>query len=87
MTEPTITEKIIAALDELREIHGTEHLTYEVIGASSKAWVRCKLIKLEQHGEITIERHNGRGCKNIIRRNRNSPGYPSRRDKHRRQIP
>ena len=75
----TVTEKIIAALEELREIHGTEYLTYEVVRASDRHWVRCKLNALEQSGHITIERHIGRGQKNIIRKNRNSPGLPRRR--------
>lgn len=82
----TVTERIIQALDELIEIHGTEHLTYEVIGASCKSFVICKLRNLETNGEIIIQRGNGRGHKNVFRKNRNSPGCRSDRDKHGRQT-
>ncbi len=74
----TTIERIRLALDELQEIHGMEYLTYEVVGAASKTWIRCQLRRLESDGEIYVQRSNGgRGQKNIIRkRNRNSPGYP-----------
>ena len=83
----TVTERIRMALDELIEIHGTEYLSYEILGVSCKPFVRCKLRNLEANGEITIQRGNGRGHKNIIRKNRNSPGSRSNRDNHGRQIP
>lgn len=79
MTELTTTQKIINALDELQEIHGTEYLAYEVIGVSSKTWVRCQVRKLEAAGILTIIRSRGGwGRRTIYRRNRNSPGYPRR---------
>lgn len=86
----TTTEKIIAALDELQEIHGIEHLTYEVLGNSRKSFVRCKLRQLEAAGECEYitNPNGGRGHKSIIRRrNRNSPGAPRRDDRKGRQVP
>lgn len=83
----TTAERIIAALEELQEIHGTEYLTFEVLGNSRKSFVRAKVRQLAQDGECEIIYGNGRGHKTIYRRNRNSPGSPRRDDKHKRQIP
>ena len=87
-TQLTTTEKIMQALNELQEIHGIEYLTYEVLGRSNPSHVRCSLKALAALDQCEyIPSKGGRGHKSIIRRNRNSPGYPSRRDKSKRQIP
>lgn len=75
-----ISQLIIIQLDQNDgEIRGTEHLAEDLLGCSDHAWVRRKLSELESADIISIIRGNGRGHKNIIRRNRNSPGYPRRR--------
>jgi len=74
-TELTTVEKILLALDELIEIHGTEHLSYEICH-NSKPWVLAKVRQLRDQGHCQIIHGNGRGHKTLYRRNRNSPGAP-----------
>lgn len=76
-TELTTTERIIMALDELQEIHGTEYLSYEICHNARKSWVIAKVRQLEADGQCEIiHALPGRGRKTIYRRNRNSPGAP-----------
>lgn len=78
---PTIQQTIIIMLDRNNgTIEGTEHLAADLIGCNNHAHVRSKLKALEETGLIQVIRTlGGRGHKNIIRRNRNSPGYPRTR--------
>lgn len=74
----TIKNLILLALEEDKdnEIHGTNHLA-ELLLTENRAWVRSKLRELQRQGVLNIINSGpGRGRKNIIRRNRNSPGYP-----------
>lgn len=72
----TIKNLILLALEEDNEIHGTNHLA-ELLLTENRAWVRGKLRELQRQGVLNIIKSGpGRGRKNIIRRNRNSPGYP-----------
>lgn len=72
----TIKNLIMIALEDEDEIHGTENLA-ELLLSHNHTWVRRKLNELEASRLIRIIRtRGGRGNKNIIRRNRNSPGYP-----------
>lgn len=73
----TIKNLILAELENNDdEIFGTENIAQRLL-ANNHAWVRRVLDLLEQDGELEIIRtRGGRGHKNIIRRNRNSPGYP-----------
>lgn len=73
----TIKNLILIALEDHEgEIHGTENLA-ELLLSHDHSWVRRQLNELEALRLIRIIRsRGGRGHKNIIRRNRNSPGYP-----------
>lgn len=72
----TIKSLILLALEEDDEIYGTNDLA-ETLLTKERKWVRITLRGLEQQGLLEIVRNGpGRGRKNIIRRNRNSPGYP-----------
>lgn len=72
----TIKNLILLALEDDDEIYGTNDLAQTLLTKERK-WVRITLRGLEQQGLLEIVRNGpGRGRKNIIRRNRNSPGYP-----------
>ncbi len=74
----TLENFILIALEEDEEIHGTNNLAQ--ILYADRFWLRRKLNQLERDGLLDIVRpaRPGRGHKNIIRINRNSPGYPRR---------
>lgn len=74
----TLKNLILIALEEDKEIHGTNNLAELLL--TDRFWLRRQLDQLEQEGLLDIIRpaRPGRGHKNIIRRNRNSPGYPRR---------
>lgn len=72
----TIKNMILLALEEDDEIYGTNNLA-ELLLTKERKWVRAQLRELQQQGFLNIIRNGpGRGHKNIIRRNRNSPGLP-----------
>ena len=79
-TMTNIKALILLALDESDgQIEGTEHLA-EILHLNNHAWVRKQLSALEEDRLIRVIRSpGGRGHENIIRRNRNSPGYPRNR--------
>ena len=79
----TIRNLILIIVNDAEEIHGTETLVRilreEFETGHDRAWTREQLAALEASGELEILHHGpGRGHKNIIRKNRNSPGYPRR---------
>lgn len=84
-----MTTIAIAILDELDrhggEIHGTEHLAYDLLNCDNKSHVLSLLRRAEEQGDvIIIQSAGGRGRKTIIRkRNRNSPGQPRRKPRGR----
>lgn len=75
----TLKNLILIALEEDEEIHGTNNLA-ELLLTRDRFWLRKKITELQQEGLLDIFRpaRPGRGHKNIIRLNRNSPGYPRR---------
>lgn len=59
------------------DVYGTQHLAHDLINTRDVNHVRKIINELEEQGTITVIRNGpGRGRRNIIRRNRNSPGYP-----------
>ena len=71
--------QIVNVLDECGdEVRGIFHLGYRLMGCNDMHWLRMKLRELETENVITIK-DNGNGRPKIIKRNRNSPGYPRRR--------
>ena len=67
---------ILLALEKDDEIYGTNNIA-RLLLSKNKTWIIKQLRDLEQQDLLEIVRNGpGRGRKNIIRRNRNSPGYP-----------
>ena len=60
------------------EVLGVFHLGHRLIGCNDLRWLRTKLQALVTANAITIK-DNGNGRPKVIKRNRNSPGYPRRR--------
>lgn len=81
----TIYETITHIL-ETQDIRGIDVLCQQ-LGCRNRAHVRAVLRSITQDPAVTVEDHGiGRGHKKVIRKNRNSPGYP-RRAPHGRQVP
>lgn len=75
----TVADRILLIVDADGEVHGTEHLAREILGAHDVGHVRNVIARIEAESAINVTRQGpGRGHKNIIRRNRNSPGAPRR---------
>jgi len=76
----TIAETILVIVDKHNgEYHGIEALALE-LGCMDRFWLRQLLQRAETAGQIRVIRTNGgRGCKNVIKRNRNSGGMSPRK--------
>jgi hypothetical protein len=77
MMASVIQETILVVLEQNGgEFHGIEALALE-LNCADRFWLRRILQRAEANKQIRIIRSNGgRGNKNIIKRNRNSAGYP-----------
>jgi hypothetical protein len=77
MTPNKFMPNIIIVIDAHGgEFHGTRDLACAINAETHIARFMRYARELEQLGEITICRGNGRGNKTIFKRNRNSTGLP-----------